>query len=141
MIVVRLIIMDSFPDLRTFLLLRDPIDTRYNKSAFCSSTTQLGYRRGYNAFEVAVHVYDVAKANWERFGDDGPPLGTMVQMLESGHCGSAGALRIMAGVFERDPRFFQVRRSSGDVSLVVRNNWWLHMRVYEKDDFFDKEMC
>lgn len=134
--------MDTFPDLRDFLLLRDPIDTRWGgKSAFGSGITQLGYRRGLNAFEVAVRVYDVAKASWERHGDAGPPVGTTVQLLESGHGGSSGVIRTVVGVYERDPRFFELGRSNGpEISIVERENWWLHMRPYADRDDFDKEM-
>lgn len=131
--------MDAFPSLEQFLALRDPVDP-HGRSAFSNAMPHFGWRKGLHAFQVALKVYEQAKASWETYGDGGPPVGTIVQMLESGHSGTAGVTREFDGVFERDARFFQVKTADGDVSIVCRENWWIHMRVYVANDEFDTLM-
>lgn len=135
--------METFPTLEQFLQLRDPYD-RYGCSAFPKATGMLGWRKGLHPFEIAYKVYLQAKASWETYGDAGPPVGTIVQMLASGHGGPAGVIRAFDGVYERDPRFFQVSTSGGGyysgVSSVSREHWWIHLRVYVADDEFEQLM-
>ena len=125
----------EFMSLRDFLLLKDPFDREPKRSAFRYGD-QIAWRR-FAPFESAVLHYDIAKESWDKFGPEGPPVGTKVQTLISGHCGGSGALRTFAGVFERDPRFFVLEREGG-TSIVERDIWFIHFRAYVRDDAIDK---
>jgi hypothetical protein len=50
--------------------------------------------------------YKVAKASYEKWGPEGPPVGTKVITLRAGFGGPALIVRTFKGIFDRDPRFF-----------------------------------
>lgn len=68
--------------------------------------------------------YDRAKASWEQFGDDGPPLGSIVTTLFAGHGGGPGCVRRFDGCCQRDDRYFALSREGDGTSLVERPTWW-----------------
>lgn len=134
--------MKPFMSLREFLLLRDTT-ARYDTSVFRGG--MMPSKRGgispYSHQEDSVHRYDAAKASWEEFGQDGPPVGTKVEMLEAGHGGLEGAIRTMEGISRSDPRFFEVSRTELSysfnkvekrISLVCRETWFVHMRPHKE---------
>lgn len=136
--------MREFMDLRSFLLLKDPY------SSICGSELRpahrndmLDYRRICKA-EDLIERYDIAKASWELYGSDGPPIGVKVKMLFAGHGGGPGVIRRFEGTFQLDPRFFAVSRmrernhsipddDCKDLSLVEKCQWWLHMQVINNE--------
>lgn len=91
-----------------------------------------------------VALYDLARASWERFGDAGPPVGSQVMILESGHgCGMpsfhngkfSGVTRTFDGIYPHDDRFFAVSRPGKyghAISLVNRSYWWMQMAPVEE---------
>ncbi len=80
--------------------------------------------------------YYIAKSSYLRFGEEGPPIDSVVETLISGHGGGAGVHRIFKGIYEEDPRFFLLcrqnptERDSGE-SLVERALWWREIQVVE----------
>lgn len=74
-------------------------------------------------------LYNSAKASYEQYGEEGPPVGTKVTTLFAGHGGGAGAIRTFVGVYWADERFFVLSRREKDekedrISLVNRKYWW-----------------
>lgn len=127
--------MKQFMGLREFLLLKDPTD-QYGRSVFRGDFLPQNARNGSSSAMDCVDRYDIAKASWEQFGAEGPPIGTQVEMLEAGHGGSAGVIRTFGGVYDSDTRFFQVYREEmrygkveKQVSLVLRDTWFVSMRA------------
>ena len=128
--------MESFPSLREFLMLRDPYD-REPKRSFISHFQLDGFHdpAGYVAY------YDIAKASWERYGDEGPPFGTKVITLMPGHGGGTGSIRTLKGVDASDERFFALSFMEKDphgilpdrerISLAERVCWWAIFEVYD----------
>lgn len=66
--------------------------------------------------------YRLAKASFEQFGIDGPPIGSSVITLVSGHGGSGKDQRIFKGPAE-DKRFFLISRGD-ETSWVNKDTWW-----------------
>jgi hypothetical protein len=120
--------MNQFPDMRDFLLLKNPINPVF----------LLFQGRLLEAAEM-VFLYDTAKASWEEYGDDGPPPESKVVMLSPGFGKLGGAVAKLRGIEAGDPRFFELYQaassewgSSEAVALVMRECWWAHMKVLEK---------
>lgn len=119
--------MKKFPSLRKFLLLKDgtfPISRSIHRDPFCA--------------EDFVKLYDIAKASWEKYGDNGPPVGVNVEMLTAGHGGGAGVIRKFEGEHPRHREYFCVSREEiyfdmieKKLSLVDKPFWWCAMRVVE----------
>ena len=113
--------MKRFPSLRDFLLMKDPTHS-YKMSA----------HRDYRHAENFVELYDIAKASWEKFGDDGPPIGSKVETLTAGHGGGEGLIRTFEGICQYDKRFFNLSRVEGDrkiLSSVMRTYWWIEIKA------------
>lgn len=129
----------SFPSLEEFLSLSDdpgiPHDRDFN-----------AHRQGY----AWLVWYRVAQASWNRWGDNGPPVGSKVITLVSGHGGRGCDHRTFGGVYEDDPRFFTLKRTyknsytsawgnPGDsvreqLSLVNRSTWWRSITPLSPDN-------
>lgn len=82
--------------------------------------------------------YEVAKASYEKYGPDGPPIGTKVITLRAGFGGGGLDIRTFTGIYTDDPRYFllehRYRRSGYDEttrSLSARNTWWRDFCVKE----------
>lgn len=120
----------DFMELREFLLLKDTTDYEPKRSLFLRGGQILSNQ--YSSAEDYVARYDAAKSSWETFGADGPPIGSLVEMLESGHGGIIGVIRRMQGIRDSDTRFFNVSKPDDDtsISLVCRETWFVSMRVY-----------
>jgi hypothetical protein len=116
--------MKRFPSLEKFLLLLDP-----------------DYSGEVSAHHIAlngpswVRYYRCAKANWEKFGDEGPPAGTLVVMLKPGHGGLEGVRRTVKGITENG-RYIEVTRPARwrdsertESSLASAKHWWLDMSI------------
>lgn len=111
--------MKEFPSLREFLLLRDPFDTNNTAHRF----TDIDPAK-------FVAYYDTCKTSWEKYGDEGPPVGSLVRALVSGCGGGDGVLRIFTGVWASGHRWFELTRKDGSrPSLVTREHWWLTFEV------------
>lgn len=133
--------MKEFISLREFLLLKDPFYKDNSRSVHRGD--YLDYRKGWSMAEEAVMRYDIAKASWEMYGDEGPPFGSIVRTLQSGHGGGPGVEATLTGLFERDPRCFLLTRKEKDSfykteheehSLVERTQWWVHIKVKGTED-------
>lgn len=118
----------EFISLREFLLLKDPFDIKFPRSAF----------RTHHSPEGWVMIYDIAKASYEKYGDD-PPFGSKICTLQPGHGGDWGQIRTLKGVFNRDNRCFELARinSSGEeeISIVARSQWWVEFMVIDLETF------
>ena len=116
--------MDKFYTLEEFLLLKEQYgDNRSIHEAFSG----LGGRR--TLLEDSVWLYRIAKITWELYGDDGPPIDSIVYTLRSGFgCASAWARRKFLGVHRSNFLFFSISRKDNPaedrLSLVDRNHWW-----------------
>lgn len=66
--------------------------------------------------------YQLAKASFNQFGNDGPPIGSKVLTLVSGHGGSGADERTFGGP-DSNGRFFQLNSYNG-VSLLTKASWW-----------------
>jgi len=101
--------MTEFFSLEQFLLMEEDHHSIYYKSS-----------------EVWVYWYRLAKASFEQFGENGPPIGSRVITLVNGHGGNGFDFRTFAGDF--DEKFFQIERDNGavgsGVSLVDKCKWW-----------------
>jgi len=102
--------MKEFMSLEQFLLMEEDHHSIYYKSS-----------------EVWVYWYRLAKASFEQFGENGPPVGSKVITLVNGHCGNGFDFRIFVGNDDGDERFFQLKRNNDDcsgISLVEKSKWW-----------------
>lgn len=86
-----------------------------------------------------IDRYRIAKGSYIRFGDDGPPIGSIVKTLASGHGGGPG-LHKKFGLYESDSRFFSLTwehakvsagREDYGCSLVERAFWWREIQLAE----------
>lgn len=128
---------DDFMSMREFFLLKE-------NSRSVHKDQKLLWDRKKNEcsesiLEDGVIRYDIAQTSWKKFGAAGPPAGTIVEMLHSGHGGGVGALRTMEGIWEGDDRYFNVSRMTKrsqyceiekEVSLVDRKTWFAEMREH-----------
>jgi hypothetical protein len=74
-----------------------------------------------------VYLYRLAKASFEQFGDQGPPVGAKVITLVNGHGGNGCDIRTFAGDYNED--FFGIKKPATDydserISLVDKAIWW-----------------
>lgn len=123
-----------FISLEEYLLLKDPTDKEPRRPA----------HNIYRTPEQWLRFYEIAKASYDKYGDEGPALGSKVVTLVHGHGGSMGVVGILDRVMERDPRFFlllrKVRRDAyhggseydTQESMVIREQWWNEIRVYDE---------
>ncbi len=87
-----------------------------------------------------IQYYKCAKANWEMFGDDGPPIGSEVITLRPGHGGGEDELRTILSIEDGfiygrvGGPYFILSRHNG-ISLVEIKLWWLHFTVPELSPF------
>lgn len=121
----------SFISLAEFLCLADPYDPKYLTAEFFRSHWRITPRA-----ENWPKYYELAKKSFEKYGQEGPPLGCEVITLQSGHCGSGGDIRVFDGVFSRDERCFQIydpafSKKEDSLSLVPRAIWWADIFVLE----------
>ncbi len=111
--------MKEFITLEEFLLYRDPID-KYKRTI----------HRVVMAAEEWPKYYQQAKESWEKYGDVGPPIGSIVKFIPD-----RGGRFKLAGVFERDPRFFQLydhpmRKDSWALGSIIQiDHWWAMFKV------------
>lgn len=115
----------QFMSLREFLLLRDPHDKEHPRSSWsCESPRP----------EHIVLRYELAKSSWEKYGDEGPPAGTIVQALRQGF-GGYGRIKIV-GNYEHDDRFLhalplkQRDEKRPDSFTISRTQWWFDVMEY-----------
>lgn len=115
----------KFITLEEFFSLKDP-DYDYPRSIHFISISP----------EQWIQYYHCSKANWEKFGDDGPLIGTNVITLKPGHCGRENELRTIV-------RFdngvcgpcFVLSKSNDEISLSRIKFWWLDFTVPELSPF------
>lgn len=113
----------NFVSLKDFLLLKDPFD---DYGAFLHSTSYPAYQW--------VQLYDLAKESFEKYGNNGPPIGSKVITLRPGHGGCEGSIRIFNGIDDGDKRFFVISRSENKLtSLVYKDFWWAELYHLDKD--------
>lgn len=72
-----------------------------------------------------LYAYRLAKASFEQFGENGPPIGAKVITLVNGHGGSGCDIRKFDG--EYNERFFKILCDQDRVSLVFKAKWWLEI--------------
>ena len=110
-----------FMTLEEFLLLEDPVDRQYKRSIFKTLSSSTYW----------VARYKVAKKSYDRYGEEGPPPGTTMVMMEAGHGGMGGVHRLLKGIYERSPVFFEMIRKGYDgkeeSSLAIRQFWYVVM--------------
>lgn len=135
--------MKEFYSLREFCLLSEqcPVEYRYPRSIHKNECLD----NNHSAAKDIVQRYDIAKASWERYGDGGPPVGSRVRTLQSGHGGGIGVEGIFGGEYEHDKREFVIQRKEIDYgfdrtqvrekkSLVLKAFWWAQIRVIDGDE-------
>jgi hypothetical protein len=80
--------MNEFMTLREFMELKDPIskDRSAHRGGLLASCTQkkLGRFTTSSAEDILMR-YDIAKTSWEKYGPEGPPIGTKVVTLVCVH--------------------------------------------------------
>ena len=120
--------MEKFISLEEFLLLKDP------------------HRTDCSLFNIDmpankwVEYYNCAKANWEKFGDSGPPEGTEVITLKHGHGGGMGEKRIVGETtnkYECGPHIVIIGNPPHDepfISIAELETWWVHISSPELVD-------
>jgi hypothetical protein len=69
-----------------------------------------------------LYAYRLAKASFEQFGENGPPVGAKVITLVKGHGGNGCDIRKFDG--EYNERFFKILGDQDRVSLVSKATWW-----------------
>jgi hypothetical protein len=70
-------------------------------------------------------LYDTCKKSFEKYGEDGPPIGSVVTTLWAGHGGGPGAVRKFTGKYWSDDKWFAISRGEeNSVSLVSVKYWW-----------------
>jgi len=125
--------MDAFLSLREFLLLED----KYDRSKFKRLMINGHYKSRF-----FVELYDKAKKSWEKYGDDGPPVGSKVMTFFGGHGSSGPAVRILGKEYSYGEfNYFQLIRKERDyfdskndierVSLADKWCWWACFEVIE----------
>lgn len=73
--------MNEFMTLEEFLLLKDPTDrSTLPRPAHRDQYLANDWQRGNGLAQDYVKKYRVAKKNWDLFGEDGPPPGTICQL-------------------------------------------------------------
>lgn len=107
----------SFISLEDFLAQEDPHRTHYmtGRQFLC--------------------YYQLAKASYLQFGEDGPPVGAKVITYFAGHGGNGHNTRIFGGQYGNSPDFFELTDPSAPsiygrrdgVSLVEKETWWKHI--------------
>ncbi len=122
----------AFISLAEFLNLADPLDTKYFRSHW----------RIIPRAENWTKYYELAKENFEKYGEAGPPVGCRVITLQPGHGGSPGQRRTFDGVFPRDERCFQIyyidehyQKGEKQLSLVARSLWWAEIAVIDEASY------
>lgn len=81
--------------------------------------------------------YKRAKQSYDQYGNEGPPIDSLVQTLVAGHGGAPGIVRKFGGVYELDSRFFFIYREAEGIqysiekSLVDRLYWWRDIFVID----------
>lgn len=127
--------MKNFPDLREFLLLRESDDV-YKRSPHRSDP--ILDREGFSKAQELVYRYDIAKASWEKYGDEGPPIGSKVVTLFAGHGGGPGCIRIFLGDVEGKGTHFYLSRTEkkdDQRSVVTKDIWWMVIQPVEDADW------
>lgn len=80
-------------------------------------------------------LYDLCKASFETYGDEGPAIGSKVMTLVAGHGGGPGCIRTFGGPFEEDKFYFYLSRRDEHLgeqkSLVLRSHWWTEFIVID----------
>jgi hypothetical protein len=74
-----------------------------------------------------VRWYDLARSSFLRFGEEGPPVGTVVEVLHHG-----SGMRTFAGVHPEYPTFFRlIQPKEIWTTIVSRACWWREFRIVE----------
>lgn len=137
--------MKEFISLREFLLLESKT---YKRSVHHQNCMLAIYkRRNFNDKYIwaecfaqdFVNRYDIAKESWEKYGEAGPPIGSIVETLVSGYGGYSGQIRIFEGINKEDDRLFVISRPEGngydkEIYLVERKTWWTEIMVIENSN-------
>jgi hypothetical protein len=76
--------------------------------------------------------YEIAKRNWTTYGDQGPPVGSIIITLQSGCGGGVGLRRSLKGIYQEDPRFFEINDKRGSTYLLGVAYWWIYMGMPKK---------
>lgn len=78
--------------------------------------------------------YQLAKASYLQFGEDGPPIGAKVITYFAGHGGMGHNTRIFEGNYcsNSDSDYFELNDPSAihvgtGISLVEKETWWKHI--------------
>lgn len=124
--------MKEFMGLREFLLLKYTIDTYPPRPVYNGELLPSKDWRDFGG--DLVRRYDYAKASWEKYGEEGPPIGSKVMTLQGGHGGGVWVQRIFEGIYDRDSRFFSISRIENgqkQISIVERDVWWAIIMVVE----------
>lgn len=123
--------MENFMDLREFMLLEEPYADQ--RSVHNGSLLET---RGYTcpAWDF-VKRYDIAKSQWEKWGNGTNILvGSKVRTIRSGFGGRT--FHIFKGVYEKDERYYWISHEEamyGEVRcLVPICMWWLYFEVLEE---------
>ncbi len=117
--------MESFPSIKEFLCLKDP-NSKYGESMHQIKLWP----------EQLVAYYNCAKANWEKFGDEGPPIGTKVITLLPGFDGEENAKRTITQKIEATGGpYFELERSADRVTWARISLWWMLFTVPELSPF------
>lgn len=83
-----------------------------------------------------LHRYQIAKMSWQKYGSQGPAVGSDVITLLPGHGGGAGMIKSFGGDFESathticktESCWFQL---GPNTSLVYKETWWREIVPYE----------
>lgn len=86
--------------------------------------------------------YQLAKASFNQFGESGPPIGSKVFTLVSGHGGGGGNQRIFGGQYlDKDNNPFKDANENyfflkyeNEKSLVNKSSWWREIISIETVD-------
>jgi len=76
-----------------------------------------------------LRLYETAKESFEKYGEDGPPIGSTVESLCGGFGGGSGTRLTFCGVYEGYDGLFYVKRKGGWVGLLSMMAWWRDIRV------------
>jgi len=66
--------------------------------------------------------YNISKESYELYGDDGPPLGSLVVTLRSGFGGCAGVYRTL-DVYPDNKNYFLLHGNHSN-GLSYKKTWW-----------------
>jgi hypothetical protein len=73
--------------------------------------------------------YNLSKESYEKYGDEGPPLGSKVITLVSGFGGGPGVIRVL-DIYD-DNRYVALKAGLNErLSIAYAKHWWRYFVVY-----------